>query len=109
MYLAKRMKVTELPQMVAAFHALVGLAATATSVSNYMMLDHMDDVHKSAAFFGAFIGAVTLTGDGQHGSLCGRPCFPLRHCMPRCVLMIHSFPSVELIAAGRMDGSVCDV
>lgn len=62
MYLAKRMKVTELPQMVAAFHALVGLAATTTSVSNYMMMDHMDDVHKTAAFFGAFIGAVTLTG-----------------------------------------------
>lgn len=61
-YLAKKMKVTELPQMVAAFHALVGLAATTTSISNFMMLDHMDSTHKITAFLGAFIGAVTLTG-----------------------------------------------
>lgn len=78
MYIAKNMKVTELPQMVAAFHALVGFAATATSVSNFMMLDHMDDVHKTAAFLGAFIGAVTLTGSATafgklHGLLKSAP------------------------------------
>ena len=61
-YLARRMKVTDLPQMVAAFHALVGAAATTTSISNFMMLDHMDNTHKITAFLGAFIGAVTLTG-----------------------------------------------
>ncbi len=33
--LGKRVAVTELPQTVAAFHALVGLAAVATSLASY--------------------------------------------------------------------------
>lgn len=77
-YLARRMKVTELPQMVAAFHALVGAAATVTSISNFMMLDHMDNTHKLTAFLGAFIGAVTLTGSATafgklNGNLPSKP------------------------------------
>ncbi|CAD7700091.1 unnamed protein product [Ostreobium quekettii] len=71
--IAQRVNVTELPQMVAAFHALVGLAATVTSISSFQMANDplyplvyaplgVDAVHRSASFLGAFIGAVTLTG-----------------------------------------------
>jgi len=62
--LAKRMAITDLPQVVAAFHSLVGLAAVATSAANYMAHDPatMDAVHLSATYAGTFIGAVTLTG-----------------------------------------------
>jgi len=69
--LAKSMKITDLPQMVAGFHSLVGFAATATSVASYMHLadpasglDHgtLDNVHKTAIYLGTLIGAVTLTG-----------------------------------------------
>ncbi|WZN58855.1 beta subunit of NAD(P) transhydrogenase [Chloropicon roscoffensis] len=69
--LAKSMKITDLPQMVAGFHSLVGFAATATSVASYMhladpasALDHgtLDAVHKTAIYLGTLIGAVTLTG-----------------------------------------------
>ena len=35
LYLGKRVAVTQLPQTVAAFHALVGLAAVATSIGSY--------------------------------------------------------------------------
>lgn len=59
-----RMKMTELPQMVAAFHSLVGLAAAATSIAHVMMADpaHLDGVHKVTAYLGDFIGAITMTG-----------------------------------------------
>lgn len=63
--IAKKMAITDLPQMVAAFHSLVGLAAVATSVANYMAHDPattMDAVHLTATYAGTFIGAVTLTG-----------------------------------------------
>lgn len=45
----------------AAFHALVGLAAMATSISS-MMLHDLDNFHIIASYLGTFIGGVTLTG-----------------------------------------------
>lgn len=47
-YVGKTMKITELPQMVAAFHSLVGLAAVVTSIANVMAADpgHLDMTHK---------------------------------------------------------------
>jgi len=68
-WIAKSIKITELPQMVAAFHSLVGLAAAATSVasvlahaSDPMALAHLDGMHKFTAVLGDWIGALTLTG-----------------------------------------------
>lgn len=61
-YLGNRVAVTELPQTVAAFHALVGLAAMATSIASYIMHGHPDNFHSIASFLGVFIGGVTLTG-----------------------------------------------
>jgi NAD(P) transhydrogenase len=63
--LAERMKITDLPQMVAAFHSLVGLAAVTTSIASFLACPdpaHMDLVHKISTYLGTFVGAVTLTG-----------------------------------------------
>lgn len=60
--LGQRVAVTELPQTVAAFHALVGMAAVATSIASYLGHDHVDTFHKVASFFGTFIGGMTFTG-----------------------------------------------
>jgi H+-translocating NAD(P) transhydrogenase len=65
--IAKKMKVTDLPQLVAAFHSLVGMAAVTTSVAAYLdaMATHpelLDGVHRSSIFLGTFIGGVTFTG-----------------------------------------------
>lgn len=68
-YLARSMAITELPQMVAGFHSLVGLAAVATSVSSYMAHGASDPVALTATFLGALIGTITMTGD----ACCG-PC-----------------------------------
>ncbi|MEW5318294.1 MAG: hypothetical protein WDW38_009527 [Sanguina aurantia] len=69
--IASRIKITELPQMVAAFHSLVGLAACFTSIASVMVLTgspegmlhpHLDSLHKVTALLGDWIGALTLTG-----------------------------------------------
>lgn len=65
---AKRIEVTDLPQMVALFHSLVGAAAVLTCVANYMYefpnfdTDPAAGVTKTVAFLGTFIGGVTFTG-----------------------------------------------
>lgn len=64
--LGKRVAVTELPQTVAAFHALVGLAAVATSLGSYWehaaLHESVETLHKIAAFLGTLIGGITFTG-----------------------------------------------
>jgi len=61
-YIGKTVEVTELPQTVAGFHALVGLAATTTSIASFMMHPGADNLHKVACYFGSGIGAITVTG-----------------------------------------------
>lgn len=63
LYIGKKVAVTELPQTVAAFHALVGFAAVATSIGSYYI--HAVDVttlHKVASYLGTLIGGITFTG-----------------------------------------------
>ena len=64
--LGKRVAVTELPQTVAAFHALVGLAAVTTSLGSYWdhasLHENVETLHKIAAFLGTLIGGITFTG-----------------------------------------------
>ncbi|XP_069105795.1 NAD(P) transhydrogenase, mitochondrial-like [Argopecten irradians] len=65
---AKRMEVTDLPQVVALFHSLVGVAAVLTCYSNYILeqphfaTDPAANVIKTFLFLGTFIGGVTFTG-----------------------------------------------
>merc|ERR1712018_990011 len=66
--IAKRIEITDLPQLVAAFHSLVGMAAVLTCVATY--IDHFPTfatapdatLIKSSCFLGTYIGGVTFTG-----------------------------------------------
>uniref|UniRef100_A0A6Q2XRE8 proton-translocating NAD(P)(+) transhydrogenase n=1 Tax=Esox lucius TaxID=8010 RepID=A0A6Q2XRE8_ESOLU len=66
--IAKRIEITDLPQLVAAFHSLVGLAAVLTCVAEYMIEYPHLDVHpaanmvKTVAYIGTYIGGVTFSG-----------------------------------------------
>eukprot|EP00106_Octopus_bimaculoides_P007742 XP_014775184.1 PREDICTED: NAD(P) transhydrogenase, mitochondrial-like [Octopus bimaculoides] len=66
--LAKRLEVTDLPQMVALFHSLVGAAAVFTCFANHLAeqphfaTDPAASVIKTALFLGTYIGGVTFTG-----------------------------------------------
>ena len=66
--MAKRLEVTDLPQMVALFHSLVGAAAVLTCYANFLLeqphfaTDPAANMIKTSLFLGTFIGSVTFTG-----------------------------------------------
>jgi NAD(P) transhydrogenase len=62
--IAKRIEPTSLPQAVAGFHVLVGLAAAATASSDFLShdLSHMDGFHATSLYMGAWLGSITATG-----------------------------------------------
>merc|ERR1719370_964719 len=66
--IAKSIEITSLPQLVAAFHSLVGLAAMMTCIAEFM-IEHphlaeneMGNMIKLVAYLGTYIGGVTFTG-----------------------------------------------
>ena len=61
--LGRRITPTELPQMVAALHSVVGLAAVLTSIGSVMAaIQHIDMLHMVTGYLGVLIGGVTFTG-----------------------------------------------
>ena len=82
--LAKKVEMTEMPELVAILHSFVGLAAVLVGFNSY--LDHapggdgvLENIHLTEVFVGIFIGAVTFTGSlVAWGKLCGKlPSRPL--------------------------------
>ncbi len=67
---AKSVEFTSLPELVAAFHSFVGIAAVLVSIASFMnglaipMGDHgsLDALHKSSIYVGTFLGGITFTG-----------------------------------------------
>lgn len=78
--IAKRIQITDLPQLVAAFHSLVGLAAVLTCVAEYMVeyphfaTDPAANLTKIVAYLGTYIGGITFSGSlVAYGKLQGNP------------------------------------
>ena len=62
--IAKRIEPTSLPQAVAGFHVLVGVAACATAAGDFLLhpISHLDGFHASSLYMGAWLGSITATG-----------------------------------------------
>ena len=75
-YIGHRVEPTSLPQTVAAFHSLVGIAASAAAVGDYINAPNaaeLDKVHLSSIYLASVIGSVTATGSlVAFGKLDGR-------------------------------------
>jgi len=64
-YISTKIGPTELPQAVAAFHSLVGLAAMFTAVGDFMSHDPTiipTGFHNFSLYMGAWMGSITATG-----------------------------------------------
>lgn len=83
-YIGNRVEPTSLPQTVAAFHSLVGIAASTAAIGDFMNVPdttQLDKVHLASIYLATVIGSVTTTGSlVAFGKLDGRlDSVPLQH------------------------------
>ncbi len=89
LYLAAKVEMTSMPELVAILHSFVGLAAVLVGISSYMTSDLSPGpekvIHEIEIYLGVFIGAITFTGSviafGKlRGIIGSKPlCLPGRH------------------------------
>ncbi len=98
---AKRVKMTQMPELVAILHSLVGLAAVAVGFANFMDPDRLSHyvgveltIHDIETYIGILIGAVTFSGSviafGKlSGRMSGNPLMlPARHWLNLVLLLV---------------------
>ena len=106
--LARRVKMTEMPELVAILHSLVGLAAVLVGFANFMDPSvHFDGVeatiHDIEVYLGVLIGAVTFSGSvvafGKlGGKISGKPLLlPARHWLNLILLLVTIWVGVEFV------------
>ncbi|HIE4584159.1 TPA: NAD(P)(+) transhydrogenase (Re/Si-specific) subunit beta, partial [Serratia marcescens] len=116
-YLAKKVEMTEMPELVAVLHSFVGLAAVLVGFNSY--LDHgapmepvMANIHLTEVFLGIFIGAVTFTGSivafGKlRGIISSKPLMlPNRHKLNLAALVISFLLLVAFVRADSVGWQV---
>jgi NAD(P) transhydrogenase subunit beta len=118
---AKRVQMTQMPELVAILHSLVGLAAVAVGYANF--LGHggeydgaMKTIHDIETYVGVLIGAVTFSGSviafGKlSGRIGGKPLtLPARHWLNLLLLLGAIWFGIEFVqqsaagAAGAVEG-----
>src|ERR1700737_4100202 len=117
-FIALRIQMTALPQLVAAFHSLVGLAAVCVAAAAFTYpelygIGVRGSIHGSSLVemsLGMAIGAITFTGSGLafaklQGLVTGRPLvFPGQHLINAAlgillILLVALFVSTEAVGA----------
>lgn len=83
-YIGHRVEPTSLPQTVAAFHSLVGFAASSAAIGDFLNCENpaeLDKVHLASLYLANVIGSVTTTGSlVAFGKLDGRlDSSPMKH------------------------------
>jgi len=109
--LARRVEMTQMPQLVAVLHSFVGLAATLIAFANFLspavaMSGVERAIHDTEIYVGAFIGTVTFSGSivaflKLQGTVGGKPLvLPARHLLNAvvlgaCIVLGYRFVSVS--------------
>lgn len=110
-YYAKKVEMTEMPELVAVLHSFVGLAAVLVGYNSY--IDHdvalsgaLLNIHLVEVFLGVFIGAVTFTGSivafcKLRGSISSSPLnLPHKHKLNLAAILISTWLMIHFVNQG---------
>jgi NAD(P) transhydrogenase subunit beta len=114
-YLASKVEMTQMPQLVAILHSFVGLAAVLVGIATYLdptaaYTGVEKTIHEVEIFLGVFIGAITFTGSviafGKlEGRISGRPVLlPGRHWLNLAGIVISIWLGSEFLGAADHGG-----
>src|SRR5258706_9651944 len=116
LYAARTVKMTQMPELVALMHSLVGLAAMLVGFANYIdpaASSHLTEaektIHEMEIYIGILIGAVTFSGSiiafGKlSGKIGGKPMLlPARHWLNLAGLLIIIYFGREFLHAASVN------
>jgi NAD(P) transhydrogenase subunit beta len=127
LYAARKVQMTQMPELVAIMHSLVGLAATLVGFANYIdpsaafqLTPAEKSIHEIEVYIGILIGAVTFSGSiiafGKlSGKIGGKPLLlPGRHYMNLVGLLVvlyfgGVFMHSETVSAGMIPLTVMTI
>lgn len=122
--LARRVEMTQMPELVAVLHSFVGLAAVLVGYANYLdshvLAGAEKAIHEVETYLGILIGAVTFTGSviaflKLRGTLGGKPTLlPGRHvlnalALAACVVLGYQFLNAPTVQDGLVPLGVMTV
>ena len=116
LYLARTVQMTQMPELVAFMHSLVGLVAVVVGYASYIdptasagMSPAEESIHHVEIYLGVLIGAVTLSGSviafGKLSArISGKPLLlPARHWMNLAILLAVIFFCYRFLGAESID------
>ena len=116
---AKRVQMTQMPELVAILHSLVGLAAVAVGFANFMDPERLSHylgveltIHDIETYLGILIGAVTFSGSviafGKlSGRIGGKPLtLPARHWLNLFLLIASIWFGYEFVVQSAAGGGI---
>jgi NAD(P) transhydrogenase subunit beta len=115
--LAKRVQMTQMPELVAMLHSLVGMAAVLVGFANFMdpkvaFVGVEETIHDIEIYVGILIGAVTFSGSviafGKlSGKISGKPLLlPARHWFNLGLLLATIWVGAEFVAQSAAGGGM---
>jgi NAD(P) transhydrogenase subunit beta len=117
LYAARKVQMTQMPELVALMHSLVGLAACLVGFASYVDTSIVYEgaektIHEVEIYVGILIGAVTFSGSviafGKlSGKIGGKPMLlPARHWLNLLALLVVIWFGVEFVRAPGVDGGM---
>ena len=116
--LAKKVQMTQMPELVAMLHSLVGMAAVLVGYVSFMGMNDGDFVgvekaiHEIEIYVGVFIGAVTFSGSviafGKlSGKIGGKPLMlPARHWLNLGLILVTVYLGYAFVAQAATGGGM---
>ena len=116
-FVASKVEMTQMPQLVAILHSFVGMAAVLVGVASFLDPGaHFEGtektIHEVEIFLGVFIGAITFTGSilafGKlQGTISGRPLtLPARHWLNLAAILASLWLGYAFVSAPTTDAGL---